>query len=86
MNSLENVVYKGKSLVVTKSSDSCTGYENVIQLRIDGKGRPLYAAVHGRRTAGAPRMGVAGGDAIARASSECDAHPCSDRAYARVCA
>ena len=44
MNSLENVVYKGKSLVVTKSSDSCTGYENVIQLRIDGKGRPLYAA------------------------------------------
>ena len=26
MNSLENVVYKGKSLVVTKSSDSWTGF------------------------------------------------------------
>ena len=43
MEALENVVYKGKSLVVTKSSESRTGYKNVILLRTDAKG-PIYQA------------------------------------------
>ena len=43
MDMLENVVYKGKSLIVTKSSESSTGYKNVIKLRTDANG-PIYVA------------------------------------------
>jgi hypothetical protein len=43
MENLENVEFKGKSLVVTKSSQSSTGYKNVIKLRTDELG-PIYVA------------------------------------------
>ena len=43
MEALENVEYLGKSLIVTKSSASKTGYKNVIKLRTDDNG-PLYVA------------------------------------------
>ena len=38
-----DVEFKGKSLVVTKSSQSSTGYKNVIKLRTDELG-PIYVA------------------------------------------
>ena len=43
MELLENVEYRGKSLIVTKSSQSSTGYKNVIKLRTDKEG-PIYVA------------------------------------------
>ena len=43
MDILENVVFKGKSLIVTKSSASSTGYKNVIKLRTTDNG-PVYVA------------------------------------------
>ena len=43
MENLENVEFKGKSLVVVKSSQSSTGYKNVIKLRTDAQG-PIYVA------------------------------------------
>ena len=43
MDMIENVVFKGNSLIVTKSSDSSTGYKNVIKLRTTDNG-PVYVA------------------------------------------